>query len=124
MNRICDIIKSERLNRNLTQKELAAALGVTQDSISLWEIGKRIPDTNYIIELSKIFGISAGYLLGLEDDFGARTDIQTNDTYTIEEQKFVEDIRKLSPGLRDILRSTLDAMLGDTEEEKYGKSRK
>ena len=67
MNGIGEIIREERIHKNLTQSQLAERIGVTQDSISLWEKGKRIPDTQYIIALCKVFGISADYLLGLED---------------------------------------------------------
>lgn len=119
MNKIADVLKTERLNRELTQKELASLLGVTQDSISLWEKGKRIPDTNYVITLSRIFGVSTDYLLGLEDDFGARTATlaaPSVDNYSAEERNFIKDFRKLPKGMRDILRTTLDAMINEKEE--------
>ena len=58
-------IKELRKERELTQGNLAQVLGVTQDSISLWEKGKRIPDTQYVYELCKFFSVSADYLLGL-----------------------------------------------------------
>lgn len=67
MNNIGKIIREEHLNKNMKQEELAQLIGVTQDSISLWENGKRIPDTQYIILLCKALDISADYLLGLED---------------------------------------------------------
>lgn len=51
----------------MTQNQLAEALNVTQDSISLWETGKRIPDTQYVVALCKFFDVSADYLLGLSD---------------------------------------------------------
>jgi len=66
MKNIGNIIREERINKKLTQAELATYLGVTQDSISLWEKSKRIPDTQYIILLCKVLDISADYLLGLE----------------------------------------------------------
>ena len=43
-------------------------VGVTQDSISLWEKDKRLPATQHIIDLCKIFNISADYLLGLVEE--------------------------------------------------------
>ena len=50
----------------MTQRELAEIIGVTQDSVSLWEKGKRLPATEHIIALCKFFKISADYLLGLD----------------------------------------------------------
>ena len=60
------IIKEERLQHAMTQRELAEIIGVTQDSVSLWEKGKRLPATEHIIALCKFFKISADYLLGLD----------------------------------------------------------
>lgn len=108
MNNIGEIIKTERKNRNLTQKDLAKLLGVTQDSISLWEMGKRIPDTQYVIEFCKIFDISAGYLLGLEDDFGARVQNAGNSTVgggelNAKERALLEAFRRQLPETQDFV---------------------
>lgn len=60
-------IKELRKLNNLTQTQLAEKLQTTQDTISLWELGKSYPDIDSLIMLCKIFDISADYLLGLED---------------------------------------------------------
>lgn len=65
-------IKELRKEKNLTQSDLAKILNVTQDSISLWEKNKRLPDTPYIVLLAMYFGVSSDYLLGLEDETGAK----------------------------------------------------
>lgn len=62
-------IKQERTLRKWTQNYLADKIGVTQDSISLWEKDKRLPDTQYIIALCKLFNVSADYILCIEDKF-------------------------------------------------------
>lgn len=62
-------IKELRNELDITQNKLADVLGVTQDSISLWENGKRVPDTQYIIVLAKFFDVTSDYILGLSDDF-------------------------------------------------------
>lgn len=67
-------IKELREEREITQEKLAEMIGVTQDSISLWEKNKRIPNTPYIIALCKVFNISSDYLLGLENDDGSRSE--------------------------------------------------
>lgn len=71
-------IKELREGKGITQTELANLIGVTQDSISLWEKNKRTPNTPYIIALSRVFNISSDYLLGLENDDGTKT---YNNTY-------------------------------------------
>lgn len=61
-------LKTERLANKLKQDELAKLIGVTQDSISLWENDKSLPGTQYIILLCKTLNISADYLLGLSGE--------------------------------------------------------
>ena len=61
------IIRELRKDRNLSQDQLAKEICTTQDAISLWELGKSYPDVIYVVKLCKFFGVSADYLLGLED---------------------------------------------------------
>lgn len=60
-------IKDLRTENNLSQTEFANIFGVSQDTVSLWEKGKSLPNTEYIILICKHFEISADYLLGLID---------------------------------------------------------
>ena len=50
---------------NKKQKELAAHLGVPDNTISYFCSGKRVPNAEQIIEISKFLGVSADFLLGL-----------------------------------------------------------
>ena len=61
-------LKELRLENNLSQTEFAVRIGTTQDSISLWENDKRLPDTIYIMNICSEFNISADYLLGIGED--------------------------------------------------------
>lgn len=56
-----------RKERNLSQQQVAKAIGVTQKAIDFWEKDINEPKATYIINLANYFGVSAGYLLGLED---------------------------------------------------------
>ena len=46
-------IAQNRKNLNLTQKELAEKLGVTDRAVSKWENGRSIPDVGIIESLCK-----------------------------------------------------------------------
>lgn len=59
-------IKTLREDAGYSQSELARKLDVTRSSVNAWEQGLSIPTTHYIVELAKLFHISADYLLGLE----------------------------------------------------------
>lgn len=58
-------IRELRKLSGLTQTQLAEKLQTTQDTVSLWELGKSYPDLESLILLCKLFDISADYLLGL-----------------------------------------------------------
>ena len=49
------------------QVELAKCLDVTANTVSLYCSGQRTPNTEQIVKISKFFGVSADYLLGLTD---------------------------------------------------------
>lgn len=59
-------IKSLRLERNITQKQLADMAGVAVSAISSYESGNRYPSYDVLISLSRIFRVSTDYLLGLD----------------------------------------------------------
>lgn len=61
-------IKEFRKKNNLTQSNLANLMRTTQDTISLWELGKSYPDAENIVRMAKLFRTSADYLLGLTND--------------------------------------------------------
>ena len=61
--KIGKLIKEIRKNNNLTQKELAAKLGVTYQAVSKWENGKNIPDIGILKEISNEFNIDIAEIL-------------------------------------------------------------
>ena len=52
-----------RKGKNLTQKQLAEKLNVTNKAISKWERGLGAPDVSLLRQLSEILGISVNELL-------------------------------------------------------------
>jgi len=67
---LAEKLKYLREERNLSQMQLAKILGVNQTTVSTWELGKKLPDFMNIIKISKFFGITSDYLLGLENQQG------------------------------------------------------
>lgn len=56
-----------RIEKEITQVKLAAAIGVTQSIITRWEKDECEPTASVIAQIATYFGVSADYLLGLED---------------------------------------------------------
>lgn len=63
MNYFAQNLKSLRLEKNLTQPELAQALHVSKGMISFWENGKYEPTATNIIIVAEFFNISIDDLL-------------------------------------------------------------
>ena len=60
---ISEKITNLRKEKNLSQEALAEALGVSRQSVSKWESGTALPDTDKIVAMSELFGVSTDYLL-------------------------------------------------------------
>ena len=60
-------IKQLREARGWTQAELARRLGVTRNGVNSWEQGLSMPSPACLVELAKVFSVSADYLLGIEE---------------------------------------------------------
>lgn len=63
-------IKILRIQRNMTQGELAKQVHVTQTSVSQWESGKTNPDTQMSKNLASFFNVTIDYLLGESNEPG------------------------------------------------------
>ena len=61
-----EFIKSLRIEKGLTQKELAEALNCTDKAISRWETGKGFPDIVFLAPLAKTLGVTVNELLAGE----------------------------------------------------------
>lgn len=58
------MLKALRIQRNLTQKQLADGLGVTQSSVAMWESGTAMPNAGKLPELADFLHCSIDELYG------------------------------------------------------------
>lgn len=58
-------INAEMARNNLTNKTLADRLGVSEKTVSNWRGGKTEIPASKILAMSKLFGVTTDYLLGL-----------------------------------------------------------
>lgn len=59
-------IRTKRRMLNMTMKQLAAKVGVTEAAISHYETGRREPDPDMLGRIANALGVSVDYLLGRE----------------------------------------------------------
>ena len=52
---------------SLSQEGLGEKVGVSRQAISKWESDATLPDIDKLISLSRLFGVSVGWLLGVEE---------------------------------------------------------
>lgn len=64
---LAEQIQILRKEKGLSQEELGEKLGVARQSVSKWESGTTIPELDKLIAMSKLFGVSVGSILGLEE---------------------------------------------------------
>ena len=74
MSNIGDLIIKLRTDFDITQDELAIAMGVSKPAVSQWEHGKGIK-TNYIYDIAKFFDVTVDELCA------GKLDSETNDAY-------------------------------------------
>lgn len=78
--------------KDIKQKELAQELGVTDNTISYYVSGKRLPKIEHLIAIADFFDVSVDYFLG-------RTDVITID----KDAQFVCEYTGLSEGVIEVL---------------------
>lgn len=68
-------IAALRRGKGLSQEALGGEVGVSRQAISKWESDAAIPEIDKFIAMSKLFGVTVGALLGVEDfsvpDYGS-----------------------------------------------------
>ncbi len=57
-----------RKSKGLSQEALGEKMGVSRQAISKWEADAALPDIDKLISLSKLFCVSVGWLLGVEEN--------------------------------------------------------
>lgn len=60
-------LRSLRIEKNLTQKQVADRIGLAISAVSSYESGSRYPTYDTLIKLARIFHVSTDYLLGIAD---------------------------------------------------------
>jgi transcriptional regulator with XRE-family HTH domain len=82
-------IAARRKLLNLSQEALAEQLDISRQAISKWESDGAIPEIDKLIALSKLYNVSVGWLLGVEE-----TENSAADTLSDTQLKLVEELVK------------------------------
>lgn len=82
-------------------------MNVTRQAVSKWETGQTLPDSEKIIRLSEIFGVSTDYLLkGKESDFMdiySQYDSKSGSDMSAEVTEILENVHQMSTAKRYLI---------------------
>lgn len=93
-------IKQLRLSHEISQVELARALGVTKQSVSNWENNNILPSVELLKKIANYFSCSTDYLLEMNTDaiFIETKDLSLKQIAHI--QHIVKDLQELNKQIK------------------------
>ena len=85
-------IAQKRKEQGLSQEALGDQLGISRQAIYKWEADSALPEIDKLIALSRLFGVSVGWLLGVEDPPASSREAAADGELTEAQLKMVEEI--------------------------------
>ena len=89
-------LKELRLERNLTQMDVADGIHTGQSNIGRWEREEVLPTADFIVKLANFFAVSTDYLLGRTDDLGVVVSADHEPQFSEEELALLRLYRRMS----------------------------
>ena len=110
-------IKQLRKKKGISQSELAALIGVKNNTVSTWERGTRKPDVEALDLLSDYFEVSFEYILGSSDKEEARVKPTQKELDTLALLSIADEIKEITEKysrLSDKSQKMIDALINAT----------
>ena len=104
-------IQAARLEKNMTQEQVAGLLEVSRQTISNWENAKSYPDIVSVIKMSECYDVSLDYLLKGE---------QKMNTYYDYLEESTNDVKSNTKRNKNKYATEVEGMLTGITVEKYG----
>jgi transcriptional regulator with XRE-family HTH domain len=103
MKELREIIRDLREDHDLKQVDVAAYLGVAQQTYSNYENGTRDIPIDIVIKLSKFYKVSTDYLLGADNGYLGSLNMNKNYLGNVTMHDVMYDIQKFTPRERHVL---------------------
>lgn len=100
MKELREMIRDLRDDHDLKQKTVAAHLGLSQQTYSNYENGRREIPTWVVAELAKYYKVSTDYLLGTDDSYLGNTNLRNHYLANITMHDIMYDIQTLNGSSR------------------------
>lgn len=117
---LCENLKLLRMERNLTQADVASVLSITPEAYTQYEKGRRQPNLENLTRLSKFFMVTTDYLLGISefrnfDEYSVT--LPPSPKLSTDEEQLLNSYRKLSSDLKAEIRGEIKGILRTTQEQ-------
>lgn len=127
-----DILRQLRMASNLSQKQMAERLGITDSAISQYETGRRTPPYETMESIADYFNVDMAYLLGKSDiprvvsfdEHGRKTSCCNYSQFlaagkppTDDELQLLQKLRSLSVRDRMIATSIIDQLFSTSPQD-------
>lgn len=115
-------LKELRLERKMTQEQLANALDLSKSAIVQYEHNKREPNFESLIKIEKFFNVSTQYLTGnsqyrrVSDDLFYNETIQASESFQNESDSTKRRIIALSNSFNYLIKNILDIDIHGEQE--------
>ena len=114
-------IRQLRIKEGLTQEELGESLGVSKVAISQYENETRNPSNDILIKLSRKFGVSVDYILGVTSDLCREPESEYNSKDEDPELEILfRDLKELDANDRAIIMAIARERKRQREQENKG----
>lgn len=100
MKELRELIRDLRDDRDLKQKTVATHLGLSQQTYSNYENGRREIPIWVVAELAKYYKVSADYLLGVDNSYLGNTNLRNYYLKDITMHDVIYDIHTLNGNSR------------------------
>ena len=89
---LSESIRKLRRDADMTQDDVAAALGVTYQAVSRWENGQSYPDIELLPTIAALFGVDMDKLFGIDED----NETVQIEKYHMEAEKLTTDEERIA----------------------------
>ncbi|MCR4687663.1 MAG: helix-turn-helix domain-containing protein [Lachnospiraceae bacterium] len=99
-----------RTSKGFSQEEMADELKISRQTISKWELGMAVPDTDKIVAISRMFKVTTDFLLF--DEYGI-DNLSNLDRVVIQFLNCAKDMESISDELVEIAK---DGVIDESEK--------
>lgn len=109
-------IKQARINKNMTQMNLADEMGVSYQAVSNWERGNSMPDISKLEDLCRVLDLTVNELLGMQPETAAAVNKALE-----HEELSVEELAEVAPMLppEDVRKQVEDIRRGPETDKGF-----